>query len=275
MDTAPPQVINTTQDTKPTKFNRREFLRRYRKLIIFVILVLVVAAELSYSVRTILMNNAQTNVPIPKIYPLSEGKLILVSSRKDYKIGEIVPVTVKIATGGNISDSTDLVLRFDPKILEAPSASFIRLGEIYADYPVADFDKNSGIVKISGTTPPRGIGFEGVGTFATLYFKAKSAGSTTVQAEFEKGSTADSNIVLTQSTKDILTEVINADIMIISGQINPSKESEKQMCSGYFQYCQTDNGVSGKQFCRSGAFDGTECVFDPKFTVSCSLCKDN
>ncbi|MBI2593459.1 hypothetical protein HYW44_02345, partial [Candidatus Daviesbacteria bacterium] len=63
-------------------------------------------------------------------------------------------------------------------------------------------------------TVPGSESFTGEGNFATIYFTALKDGRTTVSVDFEKGQTADSNVVLTGSTQDILGSAKNADIVI-------------------------------------------------------------
>lgn len=277
MDTAEPLVIQNPNPTNPPEQPRdfRNYFKKRTHLLIFGSLLLVILVELIFGARVLMRQTVQKINPTAKIYPLGEGKIVLVTPKSEYKIGEVVPLSIKIVTGGRSTDSTDLVLKYDSRALEASKSAFIRLGRIYKDYPVADFDPAQGIVKISGTTPPKETGFTGIGNLATVFFVAKTAGKTNVSVDFAANSTADSNIVLAGSTKDILSAVINADIMVYERVAQSEEKEESIVCPGFYQYCQSGDGSSGKQYCNSGIYSNNECVFDPELTVACSVCKTN
>lgn len=277
MDTAANPLIYKVQTEIPNSGNKiQQAFKKRIGFFIFGILILIIVVELALGVRAVMRGNSQNSViASSNILPLSDGKILLLPSKKEFRVGEIVPISVKVVTGGQNTDSTDLVLKYDPQVLEASGSSFIRLGKIYKDYPVADYDRTQGLVKISGTTPPDGSGFSGIGNLATLYFTARKAGPATVTIDYENGSTADSNIVLASSTHDILSEVMDADIMIKEGELSSVEENKQTMCPGFYQYCQLGSGLSGKQYCQSGAFQNNQCGFDPNLSVSCSVCKSN
>ncbi len=248
-----------TPETKPASKN-------WPKLLIFLVVVIVVI-EVFIGIKKI----SASLPPIEKIQPITEGKIVLSSSKSTYRVGEPVKVSVKVVTGGRSTDGTDLILKYDPSLLEASTSSIVK-GTIYKDYVLADIDTKQGVVRISGVTPPNTEGFVGIGEFATVNFIPKKEGQVRLAVDYLKDSTTDSNILETITAKDILTEVINLDLSISNPSTNVSKEVN-QSCAGYYQLCRNLVNQTGKQFCAGGAIKEGSCSFDPKFTNSCDTCK--
>lgn len=185
--------------------------RFFRPKLIFIVLGLIIAAEVIFAVRTL---TKPLPSPPAKLQPISGGKVVLLSPSKSYKVGEAIRVTIRVATGGRATNGTDVVLNYDPKILEASTSGAIRPGKIYSDYPILTADQKTGTIRVSGTTSAGSKAFNGIGIFATLNLKAISAGDTTLRVDFQKDSTTDSNIVESSTTKDILEEVFNLDLKV-------------------------------------------------------------
>lgn len=141
-----------------------------------------------------------------------EGRIILGADKDTYSVGETLTITVNVITDDKSVVGTDLVLHYNPNILEA-SASGIKKGTIYPEYPLTSIDPALGTIRISGITV--GDGFKGSGLFATIDLKAKSAGQTSLSVEFQPGLTTDSNMVEQDSSKDILDKVQNLKLTII------------------------------------------------------------
>lgn len=243
--------------------------------IIVVVLVLAVIAELVFGGLTLFSPSTTRNISIipPKINSLQDATLSLVPDKTSYKKGDLVVIDVKLFTGGYTTDSTDLVIKYDPKFLEADAKTFAVQGQIYPEYPALQVDKIAGLIGISGITVPGGNGFSGVGTFAKLNFTALQDGQTQVVIDFESGKTADSNVVLSGSSKDILGSVSSADIVISDAADQPAVVSGGQKCESFTQYCQDTNGQVGSQACSSGSIKDGSCGYDPINTVTCEVCK--
>lgn len=267
MDTVPEVIKSNTQVPSPTS--------PWKKNLPFIFLgglILVIAIELIWGYLTFKNQPSIAFLPTsPKIVENVMPQLIAQVNKTNFKVGDKVPVTIKVVTAGNLTDSTDVIIRFDPNILEASGSGFFELGKIYAEFPVADFNNKTGLIQLSGTTLSNQVGFSGIGNLVTLNFKAKAVGTTTVDLEFIKGSTSESNIVLSGTTKDILAEVKNASL-VISNNPGPESINQPASCSGFFQYCHSGE-KTGKQFCQSGQIKEQECQFDPQLTVSCSECQ--
>src|SRR3989344_3759616 len=171
--------------------------------LIFIILGVALLAELVWAVVTF-VKPTPPPLPVAKIQPVTGAKMVLVSPKKSYDTGEIVPVTVRVASGGRLIDGVDALIKFDPKVLEATSGA-IKKGIIFAEYPLSSVDSKAGLVKISAISSTKS--FSGIGVLANISFKAKSAGIAKLMIDFEKDQTTDSNVVEAQSSKDVLDEV--------------------------------------------------------------------
>lgn len=190
----------------------------------FIILgVVVVIVVIIIGARALLQRDSGISIPATQTDSSNQtakldsstfisSKLTLEAPKSEYKIGETIPVSIKIDTGGQTADGVDVNLKFDPEILEAKSSS-ITTGTIFPDFPVSKVDQD-GTIRITGITSLQGEGFSGSGVFATINFKAKAKGLTLVKVEFTKGSTTDSNIVGTQVADDMLSEVKDLEVNI-------------------------------------------------------------
>lgn len=176
--------------------------------LIFVILGLVLLAELLYGIK---MFRQVTPPPPAKIQPISGAKLVLISPKKVYTVGDLVPVTIRVATGGRAVDGVDVLLKYDAKVLEATSGG-IKKGVIFSEYPLLSVDQKTGLVRISGIGPTKS--FSGIGVLATINFTGRSAGDVKLTFDFEPNSTSDSNVVEARTTKDILEQVFNLDLTV-------------------------------------------------------------
>lgn len=252
---------NVSKDTFKDK------VKKHLPKMLFALLALVLVGELIYGIRT-LTRPFPTRVDATST--IGVGKIVLDAPKSNYAMGEEIPVKVRVITAGRATDSTDLLLKFDPAILDSTTSAIID-GNLYKEYIIKEVDKTQGQVRISAITPPNTEGFVGVGEFATITFLAKKEGTTKLEIDFVKGSTTDSNIVETGVAIDILDEVYNLDLSIGSNQnvSAPALES----CSGYYQYCHNLVGQTGRQFCKQGRKIENMCTFDPKLTTECDICR--
>lgn len=145
--------------------------------------------------------------------PITNGKISLVSAQSVYKVGSQIPVSVRVFTGGHTTDGTDLILKYDPKSLEASESSVIK-GNIYQEFPSLEVNQSTGTVKISGITGTNQKGFSGLGNLAIINFKAKASGQTKLMVDFKKNSTNDSNIIDSGTSKDLLGSVDDLSLTI-------------------------------------------------------------
>lgn len=165
--------------------------------------------EVIYAIVTL---RSPVSLPPESILP-REVALMLSSSKSQYKIGEVVPVLVQVDTGSRETDGVDLVLNFDPKVLEASQGAIVK-GAIYPEYPQMKIDAKIGQIQISGISGLQGRLFQGQGNFATINFKAKARGDANLIIGFSPGKTDDSNVVEALSGNDILENVSNLTLTV-------------------------------------------------------------
>lgn len=180
--------------------------------IIYPILGLIILIELILGIKTLfspLPKSSQT----PKLYLNKGAKITLLSTKSNFKVGEKIPISIQVSTGGYATSGTDLIFHFDPKILEASPTAFIR-GKIYSDYPQSNIDSKVGVVRISGVVSSVKQTFNGNGELGVINFKAKAAGITTLKIDFIKSLTNDSNVFSVSDNKDVLGEVSNLEITV-------------------------------------------------------------
>lgn len=181
--------------------------------IIFLVLGIAILIEAIYAIKVLTAplpappSSKATTTP-----QLTGGSMSLSANQNDLKVGDTVSVAVLFNTGGHMLDGADLIVSFDPKILEVSTGGLIK-GKSFDEYPLLSADKNKGLISISGVSTIK-KGFEGTGVLANIVFKAKAKGQTNLTINFEKNSTSDSNLVEAGTAKDILEKVFNLGLNV-------------------------------------------------------------
>lgn len=180
--------------------------------IIFLILGMIIIGEIGFAAWVLTRPVTKvSSTPLPKIEE-SAGRLILTAEKKIYKVNDVIKVTIG-QTGSKSVRGTDIVIKYDPKVLEATSGAFEK-GTSYKEYSNLLVDSRLGTIQISGFTAINERAVSGTGVFGTLNFKAKQALKTQLTLDFTQGLTTDSNIVDAKSNQDILEKVFNLDLEI-------------------------------------------------------------
>ncbi len=196
---------NTSSINKSNKF-----LGNLIPKLLFGVLALVIVYEIFIGVKTL-------TKPIPKPKELTSiggGKITLVARKKQYKAGENVPVTIGFSSGKYPVVGVDLVLKYNPKILEIADKDLVK-GPVFSEYPLLTVDSKAGIIRISGISDP-GKSFISTGVFANLKFKAKGKGQAALIVDYSPGKTDESNIIQASSnSKDILEKANSLQITVI------------------------------------------------------------
>lgn len=210
-NTAQPSVFISSQGRK-SKPSFGTFLKEKKVIIGVLVAVLILVGVFFISKQVFFASQTPSQ-------SATEGELTLTASQKEFSVGDIVAVTVNISTGGYPTLGTDVIVKYDPNLLEIDSASSILDGDAYPEYPSKNFDQKTGLVSISGISALNGNEFNGVSTFATINFKAKGAGTANISLDFTPGGTADSNIIKLgageETSIDILSNVSNLSINIV------------------------------------------------------------
>lgn len=130
-------------------------------------------------------------------------------------------VDILLDTGGAQTDGVDAILIYDPTRF---TATVVRNGTIYPDYPGNVIDTQGGKVIVSGMASASSR-YSGSGTLATVDFTVMSnapAGVAKINLDFDpndKTKTTDSNVAELNgsTTTDILNQVNNASYTIGTG----------------------------------------------------------
>lgn len=181
-----------------------------RPKIIFAIFGVVVVIEVIYAIRTLTLPAPPPPAPKTSIQS-TVAKISLSTYNTVPKINETVAIPVFVDTGTHTVSGMDLIVKYDPKFLEATPAGLIK-GKIFDEYPLKAIDVKNGIISISGVAVA--AGFKGSGQFAEINFRAKTAGKTSVIVDFTKDLTTDSNLVDSTNSKDVLGQVDNLELNI-------------------------------------------------------------
>jgi len=174
-----------------------------KKALVFVAISFVVVIELVWG------SSYLKNVPQPTtITQAATGALLSFSpAQKVIKVGEEFDVELLLDTKGIKTSGTDVIVSYDPTVVEILD---VRPGLLYQKNPLNEVAVARGKIGFSAVTEPPKT-FSGKGTLAYLKFKALRTGTATLEIEFTKGVTTDSNVVQAQSNgKDILDKTINA-----------------------------------------------------------------
>lgn len=198
MNDQDPKVIYTPEAVNLPK------KKWFKAKMIFLPLIVIIAAEVVFGIKTLM-----TPVPVKEVaapVAIGRAKLLLTTPQSSYKTGDIIPVSIQLTTAGYTSAGTDLILNYDPKILEASVGSFTK-GSVYQDYPYISFDAKKGIISVSGAASVSEKGFKGTGVFGTVNFKAKAKGKAVLTIDFEADSINKTNVIDVDSNQNILDPV--------------------------------------------------------------------
>lgn len=181
--------------------------------IIFVILGIILLVEVIYAVKVLTSSPSSSSPSVPQgVVSPTVATIALDVPKTNYKFKEDIPVSVIINTGSRTVAGVDLIIKFDPKTLEATPGGLIK-GAILDEYPLIYLDADKGLISISGVSNTK-TGFKGQGQFAAINFKAKALGLTSLTVDFQLGSTIDSNLVEIGTSEDVLKQVSNLELVI-------------------------------------------------------------
>lgn len=189
--------------------------------IIFIILGLVVAGEAIWAISNFIPRN-QSAPSLPTVNTVntvvapSSAVVSLSADNTSVKVGDKITVVINVSANKS-TDGTDLIIDYDQALLTVDSQNEKKVpvitGQIYGDYPINTIDQTNGKITVSGiTSSPSGVVTNGV--FGTINLIAKAAGAAKLKLEFTKGSTTDTNVIETGTSKDILDSVQDLTINI-------------------------------------------------------------
>lgn len=257
------QVIKKT-DKKFNHFFTN--LLNFKIITLFLILTILIEAIIGIRLLTapIVSTDAQA---------MTNGRISLVTSRKEFKVGEVVPVNVRVSTGGHTSDGIDVIVKFDPDFFDLSDKNGVENGDLFTDFSSKISDEDKKVIQLSGINAADFLGYNGSDDFATLNLVTKKVGQTTIEVDYSPGATSDSNILESRSSRDLLEKVFNLELNIDQNEHNSLITKNAQSCEGFTQKCINDDGLSGVQQCEGGKKLADVCVWDPDLTSFCGPCE--
>lgn len=128
-------------------------------------------------------------------------------------VGQTGAVSINYFTGNKTIQGIDVVIKYNPDILEFSPAGFFRPGTVFSQYPISQAS-GDGTIRISAVATVAEVGFSGSGVLGTLQFTAKKTGQTKLDIVFQPDQTTDSNLVDLQTSQEILQLVQGSTITI-------------------------------------------------------------
>lgn len=153
--------------------------------------------------------------------PVGTAKLSLDPSQSNLKVGDQVKVNVMVSTGNDATSGVDVVLHYNPNILEVVDADAatpgiqIMPGKLFDFQPANDVTLALGTINFSASQQPVSKPVQvSNGVLATITFQAKSTGSTPLQFDFQSGLLSDSNVIKANDGRDLLNRAVNGTIVV-------------------------------------------------------------
>lgn len=185
-----------------------------RKIIMMLIILILIGTGIYF----VSSNNLLKNVfrigsqNASAIVPIGLGTISLTPISPSFNSGDPINIDINLDTGGRTVQGVDLVISYNPKLLEASPKTVFTRGTLYSEYPIVAVDNTQGIIQVSAIASISNFGFNGVGKFGSLQFRTLDKGNATVSVRFAKDNTTDSNLVEFKTGTDILGNVENAEI---------------------------------------------------------------
>lgn len=153
--------------------------------------------------------------------PVGTAKLSLIPTETTVRVGEDFKVTVKVDTSGSSSSGIDLVMSVDPTVAEVvdtdPAAEGVQItpGNLFPLVPYNQTNLAAGKIEFSTSQDPTGTPVTTAsGEVATITFRAKAAGQTSLQFAFTAGQTNDTNVSQAGDGRDLLSGVGTATVTV-------------------------------------------------------------
>lgn len=187
------------------------------------------------------INTAQTIVFVTSValmfpMPAFAAELTLEAEKTSVAVGETLNVNVNLS-GKELTVGTDLVLTYDPKIVQITGVESNQLYPVYNPAASSRVNASTGTVKLSGSAN-FGKPVSADGTFAMLKIKTLAPGSATMSISYKKGSTTLSG-VLGKNGQELLSSAPKALTIKVTGDMKKQSTSTQSSNSnpvfGFFQ----------------------------------------
>lgn len=147
----------------------------------------------------------------------ASATLALSPNTSSVAVGQTFDVAIVLNTGGANTSGVDISLRFDKDKLNIVD---IKNGTIYDQYIGKNINNATGVATISGLASSTDSLFTGTGTFATITFRALTAGTAAVTFNHTPGNKNDTNVANFDTQEEALGAVTNGSYTITGSGSN-------------------------------------------------------
>lgn len=156
--------------------------------------------------------NPKTSKVVPTTAEILVGKFSLDPAEEKIKAGGQFTLKIAFSAPGKRIDGADVILRFDPQMLQALEAT---AGTYFSLYPRKEI-KKEGTIQVTAFTPSSDkiLSESDEILFLTVSFKALKAGVSQITFDYQKGRTNLTTLVESKTSKNILGSVNQAKIII-------------------------------------------------------------
>lgn len=172
------------------------------------------------------------------IFPMRAvaAELTLEAEKTSVAVGETLNINVNLS-GNEPTVGTDLVLKYDPKIVQVIGVESNQLYPVYNPAASSRMNASTGTIKLSGSAN-FGKPVNANGTFAMLKVKMLMSGTATLQISYKKGSTTLSGVLGTNG-QELLSFAPKALTIKVTGDMKKQSTSVQSSNSnpvlGFFQ----------------------------------------
>lgn len=140
------------------------------------------------------------------------GKISLQASSQVFKSGETGELSVMFEAPGKKLDGIDIVLRYDPGIINVTGFSE---GKYFKLYPRKDINNQLGVVYVTALDPASDAVLDPRKTaLGVIHFRAKEQGSSGVNFDFTSGTTGKSALTEQGTSQNILGNASGVTIKV-------------------------------------------------------------
>lgn len=129
-------------------------------------------------------------------------------------VGQTVAVPVVLSTGGDATSGVDLVLTYDPELVEivdgdtATAGTQIAASKLFELVQMNAIDTARGEIRFSAGQQPMGQPVTvNNQVIATITLKGKQSGTTTIELDHTAGALSDTNVIKANDGRDLLNAV--------------------------------------------------------------------
>lgn len=208
---------------KPLNMETPKHIIKHKKLVL-VCLAIVIVIESLWAVSYIKSTNMIKLPLITQLIQIPKEKIASLSLEPvslQTQVGSQFEVSVNVDMKDRTVNGIDAVIKYNPQMLEVvdsdneTAGTQAQTGTIFKTLLVNQADPIDGKIVLTGSrisTSQEPI--KGTGTFAKISFIAKQAGNTNLEILFDSKKTNLSNVTESKTSKNILTDIENAQITI-------------------------------------------------------------